>query len=371
MTAVASQTVIILMILACLACFTGRAWSAPESRKQFDWYTRLQAFAHSETAPVKQIVADDFVGDSFDGGERSFTHNLWETGVIFRNFRFAYLLRYDYDVKYDPDTVFIIYADKNSLPVEAEREYDVRLQALHTQSQGFKFGYQHQPSENFVLSADISYLVARKVTDGELTGNLTVDDNNQYSGGLSLDYIYDTDRLLGRNAEKPEGQGYSMDFGWRWAFNETWSVEGLLTDFFSKIYFNEAPYTLADASSDRISLDENGRIDVKPVLSGFEGYQDYVFRYPRQFSLRISHDYQSNIMLSARWKRYDDYDFLFLENKYQLNDDLGFSMSLEPRSRALSLGIHSDYIQFELTSDRVDFSKARTFGLVLGLSIKL
>jgi len=338
------------------------AQSAYSSQLTPHVYFDSHAFAHSETSSIKQIVVDDFEGRIFDGGEHSFTHNLWEKGFKYLGLKVAWIYRYDYALDYSQDTAELIYADKNGKALDDGRNFEVELHVKHAESKGFKVGYEFSLHSAMNVEIDISYLEANHYIDGSLKGDFAVNDN-QYSGQLELDYMYDEDDLLERKVSGPKGKGYAIDLAWQWKMSDSTELRGKWTDLLSEIKFDEVPFTSANATSDRVSLDDKGRIDVKPALVGLEGFRNKKFKFPKRVELVLTNQYTPGQYLSARWSRYGEINFGGVGWDYQLSDTFLAKTAFDLTSKALTLGIEHSYWQFSIISDRFKLSQARTFGL--------
>ena len=325
-------------------------------------------FGYSETAPIKQIV-DDMKGPYFDGGEHSFTHNIWETGVKRNGWKAAYIIRYDYALEYTPDTAEIIYNDKNDISLEKNRTYDVDLDLIHSRSTGFKFGYELEVKPQLFIGMDVSYLETNRFLQGDVTGHFSADDND-YTGEVALDYIYTKDYLLNRDIKIPTGRGYTVDIDWRWqSEDDLWKFSGKWTDLVSEITIKDAPFTTATASTDRISFDD-GKINVKPVLSGVEGYRKETLRFPKQAKVSGFYQFQPDLNLGLALYRYGDLNFPSTNAEYRLSETLQLNAGFDYKSDAMTLGFSSTYFNMSLTSDRLSLDRARTFGLDISTNIE-
>jgi len=327
-----------------------------------EFYLDSSMFAYSETAPIKQIVFDDFEGNKFEGGRHSFTHNRWELGARRNGWKAAYLIRYDYSLAYNEDTAELVYADKNNIEIEKNRNYSIKLDAIHARTTGLKLGYQWHVQDTLSLSADISYLQTSSFIDGDLNGQFTVLDDD-YSGEIFLDYVYDKDKLLDRIVDEPTGKGFSLDLASEWQVNPALNVVFKATDLISRIRFDETPYTTAQASSNRVSFDSDGKIDVKPALSGQEGYRKHTLSYPRQFDLKAAYQFHSDYSVHGRWYRYDTLNFPSLGLSKSVSPSLSLRADFDLKSKASTLGAAGDNWHFSITSDRLTLENAMTFGL--------
>ena len=330
-------------------------------------YVESNMYAHSETSSIKQIVFDDFEGSDFAGGKRSFTHNIWESGVRFNQFKIATLARYDYVLNYTKDVAELIYADKNDKEVETSREYDLYLDVLHARSYGFKFGYSFSLLPSLTMGVDVSALKLTNFMEGDISGNVLVGDDS-YDGDIYLDYVYTQDKLLDRIADKPSGYGYAVDVRWAFQLNDRLSIDAQVLDLFSQINVDRAPFTTASATSNRVNLDANGKIDVKPVLTGRESYRKHTLKLPQRLSLEGRYHLANLYETGLRFDRYEDSTYTSLLFTIPFGDKKKVQTAFDFRTAALTLGIQDEFWRCSITSDHLDISKARTFGMSFSLT---
>lgn len=325
-------------------------------------YIETEMFGYSETAPIAQIVLDDFEGAEFDGGTRSFTHNRWESGVVHNGIKFALIARYDYVLDYSEDLAELVYREKNDLPIQTNRAYEVYIDALYARTAGLKLGYEIQPQPGLFLGVDVSALQVSDFLDGTIKGNVLVGDDS-YIGEIGLDYVYTKDKLLDRIAEKPSGRGYAVDLAMKFQASDNLDLSMEVKDLTSRLKFERAPFTTARASSDRISLNPDGTIDVKPILRGRESYRKHTMALPRRITFDALYRIDSNNKIFLGTLRHSSDTYTHLGWSRKLNERWEFSPSFNFGMDALTLALSSRNLGVSLTSDRADFDEARTFGL--------
>lgn len=330
-------------------------------------YLESKMYGHSETSAIKQIVLDDFEGSDFAGGKRSFTHNIWESGVRFNQFKLAMLARYDYVLNYTQDVAELVYADKNDKEIETNRAYELYLDVLHARTYGFKFGYEFSFLPSLTMGVDFSALKLASFMDGDVSGNVLVGDDS-YDGDVYLDYVYSKDKLLDRIADKPSGYGYALDLRWAFQINDVLKIDAEVLDLFSQIKIDRAPFTTAKATSNRVNLDPNGKIDVKPVLTGRESYRKHTLKLPLRISLEGRYLLSNAYEIGARFERYEESTYTSLLFTIPFDDKQQIETAFDFRTGALTLGFKDEFWRCSLTTDQLDISKARTFGLSFSFS---
>jgi hypothetical protein len=330
---------------------------------QAEFYLSSHIFGHSETAPIKQIVVDDFEGSDFDAGKHSFTHNVWEAGAVYKGIKLAVIARYDYALSYSEDTAYLVYADKNEVQIQKNKRYELDLDVFHARTNGVKIGYQLDLNNDMRWEFDVSYLTVSTFLDGGIDGAITVLDDD-YQGEINLDYVYDNDKLLDRQVEKTSGKGFAADLSWAWQANSKLGFAAKWIDLYSALRIERAPFTEAKASSSRVNLDAQGRIDVKPVLSGRERYRKHTLRFPRQMKLEGNYWLEDRQQLALRYYRYDRLGFVSVSLLQKLSQAWSVDGAYDFSAQALTFGLTHLNFRLELSSDHLDLYEARTFGLI-------
>lgn len=330
-------------------------------------YVETKMYGHSETAAIKQIVLDEFEGSDYAGGKGSFTHNVWESGVRFDGFKIAAIARYDYVLNYTTDVAELVYADKNDKKIETNRSYDLYLDIFHARTYGFKVGYSFSLLPSLIMDVDISALKVASFMDGSLNGNVLVGDDS-YDGDIYLDYVYTKDKLLDRITAKPNGYGYALDLRWAFQANDRLNIDAKILDLFSQIKIDRAPFTTAKASSNRVNLDDNGQIDVKPVLTGREGFRKHTLRLPKQMSIEGGYRLDDFYIAGVRFDQYDQRTYTSLLLSIPFSDKQQFKSAYDFRTGAFTFDWQDQNWRCSITSDEIDITQARTFGLSFGLA---
>ncbi len=351
----------------CLIALNGFSLATQADMMKDKVYAKSVMYAHSETAPVKQIVFDDFKGPDYDGGKRSFTHNHWESGVLKDGVKVAVVARYDYILSYTTDFAELVYADKNNQIIETNRTYDLFLDVFHARTYGLKLGYAFLITPSITMEIDLSALKVASFIDGAMNGNVLV-ANDTYDGDVSLNYVYSKDKLLDRETSRPNGYGYALDVRWDFQVSEQLEIDLEILDLFSQIKIDRAPFTEADANSERVNLGENGQIDVKPVLMGREGYREHTLRMNERISFEGRYRFTNDYISGLRFDRVDDRSYVSAVLNIPINEQYEFMSAYHLRTGAFTLGWQAETGHIALTSDQLDITKANTFGLSLGLA---
>ena len=325
-------------------------------------YTLLESESYSEIAPIKQLL-DDLKGPAFDRGDLAFTHNQFEIGERRGSWEVSAFLRYDYLLEFSNDTAELAYVDKNDKELEKQRNYQLYLEPNHLRAKGLGLAYYIDLPADSYLKLRANYLRAEALTDGTLRGQLrTLED--RVEADLVLDYNYSRDALLKREEENVRGNGLSIDIDLHWQFAPQWTLDIAARDLASEIRWNDVTYTRATAISNTVSYDDDGFIDVKPTVSGIEGYRDHSQPLPRRIATTVSHQWRPNVQLSAGLRSVDKYLFPQL-NASWVQAGTQWQVGVDIEQQALMLGVNYQGLKVNIKSDAIKPDDAKAFGLSL------
>jgi hypothetical protein len=332
-----------------------------------DIYLSVESFSYSEPAPIDQII-DGLEGPEPESGEVAFTFNHAEIGGNFGAWQVGVFARYDYLLEFNSDTVDLFYRDANDLPFPIDRTYNVNLEPNHIQAEGIGVSYRFAVTPSLSITPRINYLQADVVTRGYLRGEIIADEDGDYQGELSLNYIYEEDILLDRERESISGDGFSLDVSAHWQIAPKWSLSAYLKDYYSEITWDDVTFTQAQANTNTVSFDEEGRLDSIPVLSGREGFRSFTQSLPQRGKVIVNHQMTKVFSLTAQVDHVEEYVYSRLA--WQANwGGWGIASGYQFETEAFDVAFNSKYFSLKLIADSTDTEKAHTFGLNMNVSI--
>ncbi|MCP4179256.1 MAG: hypothetical protein GY756_15965, partial [bacterium] len=203
--------------------------------------------------------------------------------------------------------------------------------------------------------------------NGELHGKATMLAPNDYDYEASVNYQYTNDPLFGRLVEEPTGHGFSIDIDIDFQFTAEWSAQLQITDLMGQIYWQDLPYTVAVANSDRKEFDDEGYVHINPALSGKEWqYSNYTYDLTPRSKFCITHTYQND---SAFIEGYYQYDYFLWALGNKIDTGKGYLLlKYWPENRALTLGYKLNRFEIDLTADHYEIDKKKTFKLIISYS---
>lgn len=236
-------------------------------------YLRADAYVYAQPTSIGSLL-NGFDG-SFRGGKSAFAHAWLEIGARIGNWEVGLVERYDYDMSFSKETAELHYTISNKQPLDIGRDYDIDLTVRHQSSSGLRIGYNFQPTDYLHFALGLSYLQGKELMSGRLDGTARAITEKDYDFAFHTDLYYSKDPLFEREAESPRGSGYSLDLRLDLELPPHIGLHIDVKDVYGYIDWRDAPHTLAEASSNNKSFDENGYVKFQPVMSGWESYRNY------------------------------------------------------------------------------------------------
>ncbi len=295
----------------------------------------------------------------FKEGDNAITFNKAEIGVRWHNWQLGILERYDYLMEFSPQTAELFYLAENHLPLEINKKYELRIKAQHQSSRGLRLGYQKKITSAFTVSVAASYLQGKTLTDGNIQGTAQVTGNKDYNFQFDTDYFYSRDVLFERNVVPPKGNGYSLDFKLNWRPNNLVAAQLDIVDLMGKIFWDDAPHTIATASSATKTYNEDGYVRYDPAISGYESNKNFTQILPRKIFLTTQYQWSANIKLLAEFQDLVVEQFTSIGGGWCLNHNDCFQALYNTTAKALSLRYLGRGLRIELASDQLNINQAR------------
>jgi hypothetical protein len=347
----------LISLLAVACCF--RVHAAGK-----EVYVRADGFAHSESKAVKSITGN--WGGDLHPGDVAFSVDRMEVGIVIDSWRIGYISRYDYYFEYSPDTAELINASKNKLPLTPGAHYDLYLYANTLVSKGLRIEYR-QRYKDLSYGFAVSYLKGSRFSNGTIRGDAVSLSDKDYDFNFDVDYYYSQDKLFDRQVEQPQGRGYALDLDLSWQVGDRLRLGLRADDILARMFWRDAPRTIATATSDTKEFDSSGYVRYKPVISGLETSQNYVQNIPRK--LFLSADYTiRQYDVTVEYRDYDLKGFLTIGVSKPSSEqtNLGFLCNLTAKS--CGIDISGKWYTFRFMTDKLDLQDARTLELLFSVS---
>lgn len=262
---------------------------------------------------------------SFNRFSSGWKTGLWSIGVS---------TRYDGIIRHSKDAALLYYQDKAKIPVDSGQQYSYLLRADILQSTGLSFGLEKQFNSPFKVAALSHIYTTSQLTSGTISGNIGL-NGRQLNGNLDVEYRYEEDKLFDRPIGKePTGTGYSLDIDVTADF-QPWQLRLTIIDLLHRVYWEDAPTTVAQVSPNTQAIDANGLLQVSPVIRGRESNQDFVQRLPMRSSLSLSKTFKQRHATTAAVKSIDNRYYPRLSYAYQLSTRQNLEVGYETKSRSI------------------------------------
>ena len=360
-SAVIKPGIVLFMIPVAVAVFNVEASTAGV-------YFLLDGFAHSESKSIKSITDSNW-NVELQPGDVSFSVDRAEIGISLGHWQLGYIKRYDYYFEYSPETADGIHKVKNKTPLTPGEQYDLFLDANTLVSDGLRLTFNQQYGTSFSYGISVSYLRGELFTDGALSGQAEALSDREYEFGFDVDYYYSEDKLFDRVVEPPQGHGYAVDLVFDWQLSKKLKLGFQAYDLLTRMYWENAPRTIAVASSDTKEFDEDGYAIYNPVISGLETNQDYVQEIPRKIFLSASYAI-NKYFIDLAFRDYEIKSFYLAGAGLNLNDASKIGLSCNLTASACGIDYSNGWFKFRFLTDELKLQDALTLDLLLSASYK-
>lgn len=335
---------------------------------------KLRLFASLDSVTYAENISidawmDDLHTDDTAPGENAVTRNFSEVGVAYGQMSFAAFSRQDYYLRFSQDTFDLVYQDKNDIPFDTSRRYDIHLDVAHVQIHGAKVGYDFTPFKQLHTRIEFNVFDAEEVLFGELNGYLSM-VNGKIKGDLVLDYNYTEDVVLDRPLTPPaSGHGQSIDLEFWWQALDALSVHLLAEDLYSQIKWSQTPFTQATITTVRTITNKDGTVRRMPSITGREYFRETTQTIPRHFQADIGYEFLNRWQIELSQERIDDLAFNRLMARYRIWSQLKLGVGYDLSAEAPRLELSSSYFNLVASADSTDGRKAKFIALSAGLRI--
>lgn len=332
----------------------------------YSGYFLVDSFSYSEPFAIRALATGDW-DTEFHGGEKIFSTDRIEFGIAGNKWQLGILRRYDYFYEFTPDTAYLKHSAENHLDLVPGQELELYLKANEFIANGITLGFAEIVGKAS-FGIRVSYLKGEQLTSGSLSGSASVINEKDYDLNFDVDYYYSEDLLFDREVAAPDGNGFAIDLDIGWQAGN-WDFMLDIKDLLARIYWQDAPRTVASGNSNTVNYDANGYLAFNPAVSGLETNQDYTQTLPRK------------IDFTTTWQL-DDYAMLFEVQDFEImrfySLGAGFDTGYNDRinilynvtAQALKFDYHNKWFGFSITSDELLPYDARTFALTLSISMQ-
>lgn len=332
--------------------------------EKYNPYLSFESFAHSEPIAIKAITKQ--WDAPLHNGDMALAFGRAEIGVGWNQWRLGVFRRHDYFYEFSPDTAYLKHSSENNLPLDTGKQLDIYIEANSIIANGVSL------THSFVLAkanvdVRLSYLKGRELTSGQLAGNAEVLAENDYDLMFDVDYFYSEDELFDREVVRPQGEGYSVDINIDWSFDSRWNFTLTVNDLLAKLFWKNAPRTMATGNTATKVYDEAGYVVFNPVISGLETDQNYAQTLPRKISFKTEYTLGEQLLL-FEFQDFEIKRFYSIGAGFMPYENHHVNLFYNVTASALKVHYQNQWLTFSVISDEWEFHKARTFGVELSVT---
>lgn len=340
-----------------LLCLCGMLLMVCPSWAEPVFYSSLSIESYSESFPVYDLATG--LGQEFQTGKTHFAIGRMENGVRYNNAAVALVHRYEAFVSTSKAASELIWRNEADQSIPSGRQWPLSLRVNQVSMYGLALSYGVDLIPALRLSVSLQLLRAREMYDGEISGFIETYPDD-YQGRLHLDYFYTRDVVWDRPTARRYGEGGALDIQLDWTVHQRHAVRLVVQDAVNGIYWKDMYYTTANLTSDRISYDENGKLNVRAAMSGYEGERDHWQRLPAKMRLRWAMQINDAHSLDTEWVRIEQYDDLLWHYRPAVLQGIYFSASIHG---ALGVAWQNRFVHTGLRLDDRHYKKAQSLAV--------
>jgi len=337
---------------AILCCLPVVGYAQPDNKITFS----LDSFNYSEVTSLHSIAGH--WEDRITAGNEAISVTRMMFGYDDQLYSLQAIFRDDTYYRFNNETAQFVFLTENRLPLENGYDYKLEIKPDKVTSKGLRLGFSKLFNQKIKLSGFFSLLKASNIIQGSLNGHAQAIGINDYDFNFSSDLVYQEDPLFERKTGGISGKGYSIDLIVDYTLNENWRFNLKLLDVMGELSFDNVAYTTAEATSDTKVFDEHGYLTYDPVISGIEGYKDYVYKFDMQTHLSVAYQLSNRNSLIFQYHRLFDFEYQKLVYRQQIGS-YQLSWSLLPRLKAAGLNFKHPNFSIGLETDNSDYKKMK------------
>ncbi len=322
-------------------------------------YVELESFFYSDPVPIKSL-SNGWKSD-YKSGDAIFTFDRVETGIAWDNWKMGLFYRYDYVLKFRPDTAEIVYKTKNKLPLQPGEEFAVLLEMNGVRTRGARLAHQIPIRDDLVIQTSFSLMEGIEYLDGRMEGNVTAIAEKDYDFLFDIYYAYSQDVFFDRDTTTPRSKGYSLDLSLSWQPNNDWLLLLEANDFWNQIIWFDSPFTSATGASSNKIFDSDGYVRYNPVISGLEGNSKHKQKLNRKIFVSSDFKLNNEIHMLSEYRDFEVKQFFSIGGAWHLKDSDSIQGLYDVVSDSFRIGFSSQQLSVSLETDSLRLNSARVF----------
>ncbi len=287
-----------------------------------------------------------------------------EIGIRLRDWSISGFYDRNINSYLNKDTISFINSLLNKKDIPIGEDYDLLISVDGYTILGGKLERKFLISKNLNLNLIFKLFYGIDIQRGKLWGDFTRIDEESYSFNLFFNYLYNKNYLYERkDLVAGKGFGYSSDLEININIINNLTFSIFIENMFGEIYWFNVPYTLGDATSEREYFDEYGNIVYRPLIRGYEGYENYIQRL--SYKLNLSLEFNK-----------DDYLFItktFFSENYSLCEFLVIRFLKGNTKRLISNKVGNSISYYMIDNDFISFvfsiDNLKSFNIFINFSV--
>ncbi len=267
-------------------------------------------------------------------------------GNFYKDFYIGIFHKYNVFIAANRDFVDLCHTTKNKEDLTQDKTYilDFKIEGIRTSGlllSGQKQLY-HDKSQTIMVGASLSLMFGHDMQDGMIEGHAQALSAKNYQAEGISHYHYTKNYLYDLDVESANGIGYGSDLALSYENNlYNFSVKCIVNDLFSRIYWQDLPYSFVDIQTKNKDFDADGYVKYAPVISGVEKYRDFTQEIEARYKVFMEKRIYETFSLFAGVEQLYGETIPFCKLKTSLDTKQDVALSYE--SRFGSMGMEYRY----------------------------
>lgn len=347
---------LIVLVSTSVSLAEGLSFFNPDYSQNKSYTTSFQTFFANDPVSLEELF-HDWEGDFHPkiGTNIAFESSRFDLGVILEdNYYIGYTYRHDVFISASHDLTVLNYLTKNKLDLPTGQEFNLSLSIDGFEAHGIVLGKEYtyilHEESSLSLSLATSFLYARNMQQGTLSGTAIALSEKDYDFYATADYYYTYNYLYDLNIDQSTGFGFTTHLSLAYEYKD-FSMLFIANDIFGKIYWDSLPYSYVEMNSNNKYYDENGYVHYNPTISGLETQESFTQTLPVKLHLQANYLIKEKYTVGMGLQYMYETLLPFAKFSYAQNEDELYYLSYENRFGSTTIGTSYHNIALSISAD--------------------
>ena len=281
-----------------------------------------------------------------------------DLGGFFKGYYLGYYYRYNVFIRTNRDFTDFYYTAKNKLPFDSRKIYYLELRIRGIKEQGLLLSKNiillRSGTEELRFGAAVAISAGYDMQNGIISGTAHILGKKNYEISATAHYYYTHNYLYDLDVKDSNGFGFGNHFALSYINKlHSFGTKIIINDLFSRIYWNNLPYSFVNIQTENKLYDENGYIKYAPSINGAERYIGFIQKITPRYKLVLCKDFLNEIRLTIGSIYSDKEFFPYFRINTRLLDLYDMTLTYESRFKSFGIGFGNKYFKTGIALDEL------------------